>query len=253
MIANVLRYNVIEKLNLGEFQLSQSYLFFYDKLEKANYYLEWVFTLVSAAGMTLTRRNVLDTLDEDLDSRLITYLNDAPVNDGGQWDMAVNLLGACERTSGPADADWQKSTVLSRRCFTPSLTRPPTRAASARCSRPSSASTVSASAPTRERLVGSRRSSWARYTTPCPSPWARRPSPTRRSPGSTTTRTTSSTHGLGRPRSSMPSLASARTWTRRIASVSSTTRGTSTRSCTLSTASETSGAVGRSSVSRFGA
>lgn len=98
-IANVLRYNVIEKLNLGEFQLSQSYLFFYDKLEKANYYLEWVFTLVSAAGMTLTRRNVLDTLDEDLDSRLITYLNDAPVNDGGQWDMAVNLLGACERTT----------------------------------------------------------------------------------------------------------------------------------------------------------
>lgn len=39
-IANVLRYNVIEKLNLGDFQLSQNYLFFYDKLEKANYYLE---------------------------------------------------------------------------------------------------------------------------------------------------------------------------------------------------------------------
>lgn len=38
--ANVLRYNVIEKLNLGDFQLSQNYLFFYDKLEKANYYLE---------------------------------------------------------------------------------------------------------------------------------------------------------------------------------------------------------------------
>jgi aminopeptidase C len=41
--ANVLRYNVIEKLNLGDFQLSQNYLFFYDKLEKANYYLEYVF------------------------------------------------------------------------------------------------------------------------------------------------------------------------------------------------------------------
>ncbi len=40
--ANVLRYNIIEQLNLGEFQLSQSYLFFYDKLEKANYYLEYV-------------------------------------------------------------------------------------------------------------------------------------------------------------------------------------------------------------------
>jgi bleomycin hydrolase len=39
-LANVLRYNVIEQLKLGDFELSQSYLFFCDKLEKANYYLE---------------------------------------------------------------------------------------------------------------------------------------------------------------------------------------------------------------------
>jgi bleomycin hydrolase len=31
--ANCLRYRVIPQLNLGDFQLSQSYLFFYDKLE----------------------------------------------------------------------------------------------------------------------------------------------------------------------------------------------------------------------------
>lgn len=37
---NVIRYNVVEKLNLGDFELSQNHLFFYDKLEKANYYLE---------------------------------------------------------------------------------------------------------------------------------------------------------------------------------------------------------------------
>lgn len=30
----------MRNLKLSEFQLSQSYLFFYDKLEKANYYLE---------------------------------------------------------------------------------------------------------------------------------------------------------------------------------------------------------------------
>ncbi|OCF76379.1 hypothetical protein I204_02074 [Kwoniella mangroviensis CBS 8886] len=74
---NVLRYNVIEQLHLGEFELSQNYLFFYDKLEKANYYLE----------------NTLELLDEPLDGRLLSYLNQAPVNDGGQWDMAVNLIG----------------------------------------------------------------------------------------------------------------------------------------------------------------
>lgn len=37
---NVLRYDVIDQLNLGDFQLSASYLFFYDKLEGANHYLE---------------------------------------------------------------------------------------------------------------------------------------------------------------------------------------------------------------------
>lgn len=37
---NVLRYNVVEKCNLSSFQLSQSYLFFHDKMEKSNYYLE---------------------------------------------------------------------------------------------------------------------------------------------------------------------------------------------------------------------
>lgn len=61
----------MKKYDLKEFQLSQAYLFFWDKLEKANYFLE----------------NILDTLDEPLDSRLIQSLMSAPVNDGGQWDM----------------------------------------------------------------------------------------------------------------------------------------------------------------------
>ncbi|CAG8682173.1 4156_t:CDS:10, partial [Acaulospora colombiana] len=54
----------------------QSYLFFYDKLEKANYYLE----------------NSMELAQRDLDERLVQYLSLAPLNDGGQWDMAVNLL-----------------------------------------------------------------------------------------------------------------------------------------------------------------
>lgn len=74
--ANVLRYNVIEQLKLGDFQLSQSYLYFYDKLEKANYYLE----------------SMIELADEPVESRLIAFLNQAPVNDGGQWDMAYNIV-----------------------------------------------------------------------------------------------------------------------------------------------------------------
>lgn len=73
---NVLRYEIMKKLNLKEFQLSQSYLFFWDKLNKANYYLELT---IQEAG-------------RPLDDRLITHLAGDLISDGGQWDMVVNLL-----------------------------------------------------------------------------------------------------------------------------------------------------------------
>lgn len=66
----------MRKYNLREFELSQGYLFYWDKLEKANYFLE----------------QILDTAEEDLDGRLVQRLLEAPVGDGGQWDMAANLL-----------------------------------------------------------------------------------------------------------------------------------------------------------------
>ncbi|EDR00928.1 uncharacterized protein LACBIDRAFT_312916 [Laccaria bicolor S238N-H82] len=72
---NVLRYSVMRKLNLSEFELSQNHLFFFDKLEKANYYLE------------LT----IEHADLETSSRLLSHLSTDLVSDGGQWDMAVNL------------------------------------------------------------------------------------------------------------------------------------------------------------------
>ena len=66
----------MRRYNLKEFELSQSYLFFWDKLEKANYFLE----------------QILDTTDEELDGRLVQTLMSSPVGDGGQWDMAANLV-----------------------------------------------------------------------------------------------------------------------------------------------------------------
>ena len=41
----------------------------------------------------LTVRSMLDLADEDEDSRIISFMNQSPVGDGGQWDMAVNLIG----------------------------------------------------------------------------------------------------------------------------------------------------------------
>ncbi|KAK0212955.1 peptidase C1B, bleomycin hydrolase [Desarmillaria ectypa] len=73
---NVLRYEVMKKLKLKEFQLSQSYLFFWDKLNKANYYLELSIELA----------------DRPLDDRLVSHLSGDLISDGGQFDMAVNLL-----------------------------------------------------------------------------------------------------------------------------------------------------------------
>ncbi|GAP88059.2 putative peptidase c1-like family protein [Rosellinia necatrix] len=73
---NVFRVALMRKYNLDSFELSQAYLFFWDKLEKANYFLE----------------NVIDTAGEDLDGRLVQRLLADPVSDGGQWDMVYNLV-----------------------------------------------------------------------------------------------------------------------------------------------------------------
>ena len=73
---NLMRLNVVEKLNLVNFEFSQNYFMFWDKFEKANYFLE----------------NIIKTRDLAYDSRLIMHLVKAPVQDGGQWDMFVNLI-----------------------------------------------------------------------------------------------------------------------------------------------------------------
>ena len=73
---NLMRISLAEKYNLGNFEFSQNYFMFFDKLEKSNYFLE----------------NILKTLDESYDSRLMMHLLHSPVQDGGQWDMFVNLI-----------------------------------------------------------------------------------------------------------------------------------------------------------------
>ncbi len=73
---NVMRERVAAKMNLEQFELSQNYMAFWDKLEKCNYLLE----------------SILETLDEPVDSRLVTYILQTGIGDGGQWDMFVSLV-----------------------------------------------------------------------------------------------------------------------------------------------------------------
>ncbi|KAF2215641.1 hypothetical protein CERZMDRAFT_104858 [Cercospora zeae-maydis SCOH1-5] len=98
---NVFRVAIQQKYNIKSFELSQAYLFFHDKVEKANYFLE----------------SILDTLDEDVDSRLIEALNASPVGDGGQWDMIVNLVskyGIVPQTLYPDSWNAQNSSIMDR-------------------------------------------------------------------------------------------------------------------------------------------
>lgn len=98
---NTMRYRTIKKYNLKTFELSQAYPLFWDKLEKSNWFLE----------------NILDTLDEPLDGRLVSYLLRDPIGDGGQWDMFKSLVKkygvvpkeampetACSRSTGEMDS-----------------------------------------------------------------------------------------------------------------------------------------------------
>ena len=73
---NLMRINLAKKYKLQNFEFSQSYFMFYDKLEKSNYFLE----------------NIIATCDLKFDDRLIMWLLQSPIQDGGQWDMFINLM-----------------------------------------------------------------------------------------------------------------------------------------------------------------
>ena len=74
-VLNILREKLSEELNLDKFELSANYLSFYDKLEKANNFLELV----------------IENAHKPLNDRMNEYILGG-VGDGGYWDMAVDLV-----------------------------------------------------------------------------------------------------------------------------------------------------------------
>ena len=74
---NLLRHKLIKEHNLREdFQLSQNYLSFYDKIEKAQYFMQIMY-----------QKKHLKIYD-----RQIKYFLEEPITDGGFWNMACNLV-----------------------------------------------------------------------------------------------------------------------------------------------------------------
>ena len=98
---NMLRVHVAREHNLNDFEFSQSYLFFWDKLEKANYFLE----------------TVIETADRPYDDRLVSWLFRHISDDGGDWHMAVNLInkyGVVPQSVFPENAACYHSGALNR-------------------------------------------------------------------------------------------------------------------------------------------
>ncbi|MBR1870142.1 MAG: C1 family peptidase [Bacteroidales bacterium] len=73
---NVLRAKAIEKYDLGNFQFSQNYVFFWDQLEKANLFLQ----------------GVIDTRAIPFDDRRVDWLFKNPLSDGGQFTGVSDLI-----------------------------------------------------------------------------------------------------------------------------------------------------------------
>ncbi|CAF1535752.1 unnamed protein product, partial [Adineta steineri] len=68
----------MKTLKISELELSQNYLFYYDKIERCHYFL--------VTMIDLAKRK------EPIHGRLVQYLLKDLLIDGGQWDMLVNLI-----------------------------------------------------------------------------------------------------------------------------------------------------------------
>lgn len=93
---NTLRYELMHRWNLEDFEFSETYLFFWDAMEKSNTYME----------------NVLRTLDEPTDSRLFEAINWGPSDDGGWWQMfaaLVNKYGLVPKSAYPESENSRNS------------------------------------------------------------------------------------------------------------------------------------------------
>jgi bleomycin hydrolase len=96
---NAMSYEVMQKFNLEDFELSQAYPLFWDKLEKSNYFLE----------------TVIATVDTERTTRLIAHILKDPVCDGGQWDMFRNIVekyGVVPKTVMPETFESSNTSIM---------------------------------------------------------------------------------------------------------------------------------------------
>ena len=97
---NTMRHEMQQKFNLPDnFELSQSYAFFWDKFEKANWFYE----------------NIINTAQLPLGDRKVAWLLETPQQDGGQWDMLCALIekyGVVPKTAMPESYNSSRSNEI---------------------------------------------------------------------------------------------------------------------------------------------
>lgn len=74
---NVLRARMIAQYDLGAFEFSQNYCFFWDQLEKANLFLQ----------------GVIDTREKPREDQMVDWLFRHPLSDGGQFTGISDIVG----------------------------------------------------------------------------------------------------------------------------------------------------------------
>jgi bleomycin hydrolase len=75
---NVMRLPFMKHHNIEEFEFSQAFFFYWDKIERSYFFLN----------------NIIETAKrgEKVGDRLVSFLLNDPIGDGGQWDMIVNII-----------------------------------------------------------------------------------------------------------------------------------------------------------------
>ena len=66
----------MKDLDIKNFEFSQAHIHFWDKFERSNYFLE----------------SIIDLKDERVEDRTIQWMFSDCISDGGQWNMAINLI-----------------------------------------------------------------------------------------------------------------------------------------------------------------
>lgn len=73
---NFIRHHIEKEHHIKDMELSPSYVYFYDKLEKGNYFYQ----------------NIINTADRPLSDRLVNWLLTTPQQDDGDWPLLTNLI-----------------------------------------------------------------------------------------------------------------------------------------------------------------